>query len=57
MYVISDIIFNDYHEIYIHINSNNNVSKKVFTHIGFKEKEKTIYIISINDLYKYIKND
>ena len=31
--------------------------KKVFTHIGFKEKEKTIYIISINDLYKYIKND
>lgn len=37
--------------------SNNNVSKKVFTHIGFKEKEKTIYIISINDLYKYIKND
>ena len=57
MYVISDIIFNDYHEIYIHINSNKKKKKKVFTHIGFKEKEKTIYIISINDLYKYIKND
>lgn len=54
-YFIKKDIVNNYHEIYIHINSNNDISKKVFTHIGFKEKEKTIYRISINDLKEYLE--
>lgn len=54
-YFIKKDIINNYQEIYIHINSNNNPSKIVFTHIGFKEKEKTIYRISINDLKEYLK--
>lgn len=41
-------------DISININPNNKLSYNVFTHIGFKNIEKNLYKININDLVKYI---
>ena len=43
-----------YDSITIHINDNNNVSKKVFTHIGFKSTSNTLYKISMKDIIKWL---
>lgn len=43
-----------YDSITIHINDRNNVSKKVFTHIGFKPTSNTLYKISIKDIIKWL---
>lgn len=57
-YFSKNKLLSNYNEIYIHINSNNKISQKVFTHIGFKLKENTIYTISSKDLIIYSqKND
>ena len=43
-----------YDSITIHINDNNSVSKKVFTHIGFKPTSNTLYKISMKDIIKWL---
>ena len=43
-----------YDSITIHINDRNNVSKKVFTHIGFKPTSNTLYKISMKDIIKWL---
>lgn len=43
-----------YDSITIHINDNNNISKMVFTHIGFKPTSNTLYKISIKDIIKWL---
>lgn len=45
-----------YDKIYGNINKNNELSKNVFTHIGFKNPEKNRYEISYNDLLKWINS-
>lgn len=42
-----------YDKVTIHINSNNILSQKVFTHIGFKLINNTLYEISMKDLTKW----
>ena len=44
-----------YDSITIHINDRNNVSKKVFTHIGFKPTSSTLYKISMEDIIKWLE--
>ena len=44
-----------YDSITIHINDHNNVSKKVFTHIGFKPTSNTLYKISMKDIIKWLE--
>ncbi len=44
-----------YDSITIHINDNNSVSKKVFTHIGFKPTSNTLYKISMKDIIKWLE--
>lgn len=44
-----------YDSITIHINDRNNVSKKVFTHIGFKPTSNTLYKISMKDIIKWLE--
>lgn len=46
-------INNDNDSVYIHINSKNTHSKKVFEKIGFKEEGNTIYKIDVNSLKKW----
>lgn len=43
-----------YNEVYLHINSNNLLSQKVFRHIGFNNIDGNIYSIKIIDLIKWI---
>lgn len=43
----------NYDKVTIHINSNNILSQKVFTHIGFKLIDNTLYEISMKDLTKW----
>lgn len=43
----------NYDKVTIHINSNNILSQKVFTHIGFKLINNTLYEISMKDLTKW----
>ena len=45
-----------YDKIYENINKNNELSKNVFTHIGFKNLEKNRKEISYNDLLKWINS-
>lgn len=42
-----------YDKVTIHINSNNILSQKIFTHIGFKLINNTLYEISMKDLTKW----
>lgn len=42
-----------YDDITIHINKDNNLSKTVFKHIGFKDIGNTLYNIKMNDLLRY----
>lgn len=42
-----------YDKVTIHINSNNILSQKIFTHIGFKLISNTLYEISMKDLTKW----
>lgn len=44
-----------YDHIIIHINNNNELSKKVFTHIGFKSIGKTLYRINLKDMKEWIE--
>lgn len=43
----------NYDKVTIHINSNNILSQKVFTYIGFKLINNTLYEISMKDLTKW----
>lgn len=45
---------NKYSTITIHINNDNEVSKKVFTHIGFKQINNCIYKIDLEDMKKWL---
>lgn len=45
-----------YDHIIIHINNNNELSKKVFTHIGFESIGKTLYRINLKDMREWIES-
>lgn len=47
-------LLNDFNEVIIHINDDNIISKKVFTHIGFKNMEGSLYKIKMDDLKNYV---